>query len=210
MTLAGSGSVADPAASTGGPFDLALPAGRSGADRDTPGLRVTKRSDLAVLSLIARKGQAAALTGRIAETHGLPLPAGPRRAAGTELSAIGIGPDRWLVIVEAADPDALHRRMAAELEGLAAVVDLSNALAVLRLSGASARRILGKGLPVDLHPRCFGPGDAASSLVALIPLHLWQLDDVPTYDLAVPRSLAGSFADWLAESAAEFGLLVEP
>jgi len=37
-------------------------------------------------------------------------------------------------------------------------------------------------------------------------VHLWQIDDSPTYDIAVPRSLAASFWHWLAESAAEFGL----
>jgi sarcosine oxidase subunit gamma len=47
-------------------------------------------------------------------------------------------------------------------------------------------------------------------VAALIPLHLWQLDDAPTYEVALPRSLARSFAEWLAESAAEFGMVVLP
>ncbi|HLY57641.1 MAG TPA: sarcosine oxidase subunit gamma family protein [Stellaceae bacterium] len=199
--------MADPAAT---PFDDALPAGCSGADRDAPGLTVTKRPDVAVLSLIVGKGHAAALARRLVETQGLALPDGPRYAVGTSLSAIGTGPGRWLLVGEADAPDALRQRLTAETEGLAAVADLSDALPMLRLSGSSARAVLAKGLPIDLHPRCFGPGDVASSVVALIPVHLWQLDEVPTYDVAVPRSMAGSFAVWLAESAAEFGLLVEP
>jgi sarcosine oxidase subunit gamma len=209
MTRAGSEAVADGDARGEWPFGDALPVGRSGAERDAPCVTITKRSDLAVFSLIARKGQSAALSKRLVEHHGLALPDGPRRVGGAELSAIGIGPERWLLVSEIADSDVLYRRMAADIEGLAAMADLSDALPILRLSGPQARAVLAKGLPIDLHPRCFGLGDAASSAAALIPLHLWQLDDTPTYELAVPRSMARSFAAWLAESAAEFGLLVE-
>jgi sarcosine oxidase subunit gamma len=171
---------------------------------------VVKRPGLAVLSLAVRNGRQAELTAYVLEHHGLRLPAGPSRVAGAERSAIGIGPGRWLIIGETADPDALRRAMAIEFDGLAAVADLSDAFAVLRLSGTRARDVLAKGLPIDVHERCFGPGDAASSPVALIAIHLWQIDDVPTYEIAVPRSLAGSFAEWLTESAAEFGLIVAP
>jgi sarcosine oxidase subunit gamma len=171
-----------------------------------PGLTVTKRPGLAVLSLIASKGQAAALSQRILESHGILLPTGPRAVGGTNLSAIGIGPGRWLIVGEASE--ALCRSIAADLDGIAAVADLSDALPVLRLSGPKAREVLAKGLPIDLHPRSFGPGSTASSVAALIPIHLWQIDDAPTYDVAVPRSLAGSFAEWLVESAAEFGMAV--
>jgi sarcosine oxidase subunit gamma len=37
-------------------------------------------------------------------------------------------------------------------------------------------------------------------------MQLWQLDDAPTYELAVARSLALSLWHWLEASAAEFGL----
>ncbi len=190
------------------PFDEALQAGRSGADLGLPGLTVITRPGRAVLSLIARKGQAAALSQRILERHGILLPTGPRAVGGTNLSAIGIGPGRWLIVGEAAEPDALCRTMATDLDGIAAVADLADALPVLRLSGPKAREVLAKGLPIDLHPRSFGPGSAASGVAALIPIHLWQFDDAPTYEVAVPRSLAGSFAESLVESAAEFGMMV--
>ena len=62
---------------------------------------------------------------------------------------------------------------------------------------------------IDLHPRAFGPGDAAVTSVAHVGVHLWQIDAAPTYELAVPRSLAAAFWHWLVESAAEFGGTIE-
>ncbi len=44
------------------------------------------------------------------------------------------------------------------------------------------------------------------SSIALIGAHLWQLDDAPTYEISVFRSMAGSFADFLWSSAAEYGV----
>jgi sarcosine oxidase subunit gamma len=54
----------------------------------------------------------------------------------------------------------------------------------------------------------FATGSAATSVIALMGVTLWQVDDAPTYDLAVFRSLAGSFWTWLTDSAAEFGVEV--
>jgi sarcosine oxidase subunit gamma len=92
----------------------------------------------------------------------------------------------------------------------ASVSDQSDARAILRLSGPRARDALAKGLAVDLHPKAFGPGDAAQSVIALIGAHLWQIDDAPTYEIAVFRSYAGSFAEFIAASAAEYGIAVLP
>ena len=77
-----------------------------------------------------------------------------------------------------------------------------------RLSGPCVRTVLAKGVPLDLHPRAFGPGYAAVTAVAGIGVHLWQLAGEPTYELAVPRGFAASFWRWLAAAAVEFGFAV--
>ena len=59
-----------------------------------------------------------------------------------------------------------------------------------------------------LQGHTFQPGSAALTAIALIGVQLWQVDDTPTYDLAVFRSMAGSFWSWLSASAAEFGVEV--
>ncbi len=50
------------------------------------------------------------------------------------------------------------------------------------------------------------PRYAAVTAVAHIGVHLWQTDDGPTYELAVPRGFALSFWHWLEASSAEYGL----
>ena len=76
------------------------------------------------------------------------------------------------------------------------------------MSGARARDALAKGIPVDLHPGAFGPGDAAITTVAYIGVALWQVDDAPTYEFIVPRSYFIAFHEWLIAAAAEFGVRV--
>lgn len=162
---------------------------------------------LALATVIARKGQAVPLTERVRAVFGIDLPTGPRRISVGKIAFIGTGPGQWLAVEQASgDLQAFAASLKRDLAGLASVSDQSDARAVLRLSGPMARQVLAKGLPVDLHPRVFGPGDAALSQIALIGAHVWQIDETPTYEIAVFRSLAGSFADWLIASAAEFGI----
>jgi sarcosine oxidase subunit gamma len=92
------------------------------------------------------------------------------------------------------------------LDGLASLSDQSDARAVLRLSGPKLRETLAKGCAVDLHARAFRPGDTAITAIAHIGVQLWQVDEGPTFDILVARSMAGSFWRWFSASAAEFGL----
>ncbi|HEY9348096.1 MAG TPA: sarcosine oxidase subunit gamma family protein [Inquilinus sp.] len=101
------------------------------------------------------------------------------------------------------------RELADAISTFAAVSDQSDGLAVLRVSGPQARDALIKGVGLDLHPRAFGPGDAAVTVIAHVGAQLWQLDNRPSYEVAVYRSFAGSLWRWLEASAAEFGCAVE-
>uniref|UniRef100_UPI00313BA8AC sarcosine oxidase subunit gamma n=1 Tax=Inquilinus sp. OTU3971 TaxID=3043855 RepID=UPI00313BA8AC len=103
----------------------------------------------------------------------------------------------------------LVRELTEAVGAFAAISDQSDGLAVLRMSGSRARDALIKGVGLDLHPRAFGPGDAAVTVIAHIGAQLWQLDDRPTYEIAIYRSFAGSLWRWLEASAAEFGCAVE-
>ena len=97
----------------------------------------------------------------------------------------------------------------AGLAGSAVLIDQGHARAVLTLSGSEARDTLAKGFEIDLHPRAFRPGDAAVTVAAGIAAVLWQIDDRPTYGIAVPRSMADSFWHWFTASAAQYGYRVE-
>jgi heterotetrameric sarcosine oxidase gamma subunit len=186
---------------------LAVP-GRHGAPVGEPGVEVALRADRALAAVLARKGRGEALTRRVEAAFGLELPARPRRIAAGPVAFAWAGPGHWLASHEDMDGRAFETRVREELAELASVSDQSDARIVLRVGGARARDALAKGVMVDLHPRAFAPGDAAVTSVAHVGVHFWQLDAVPTYEFAVPRSLAVAFWHWLMESAAEFGVTV--
>ena len=138
------------------------------------------------------------------------MPRGPKRVVAKGLALIGTAPGQWLAVAEDDSSRQMLDALAKQLAGHAAITEQSDSKAVIRISGARARDVMAKGCSLDLHPRVFKPGDAATTAVALIDCQLWQIDDAPSYDLAVPSSFAESFWSWLTASAAEFGYSVEP
>lgn len=185
---------------------LALPAHASGSA--APGVTARECVDLTMFFVAARTGRAAALQEAVRAGLGLALPSTPARSAAGDLSALWIGPDQWLVSFhQDRSPDA-ERGLAAACSQQAGMVEVGDGRAVLRVSGPKARDVLAKGVPIDLHPSVFQPGHAASTVAAMIDIHLAQIDEDPTYEIVLFRSLAGSFWHWLESSSAEFGLAV--
>jgi methylglutamate dehydrogenase subunit D len=182
-----------------------LPAGRIGVAEGEAGVIAAPRENLGLASIIARAGKADELGARMAELYGVEAPTRPCIAQGRTFDLVWSGPEQWLAVSQ---ERAIATRLATELDGLAAVADQSDGRAVVRLSGPKARAMLAKGCPIDLHPRAFRPGDTALTAITHIGVQLWQVDEAPTYDMAVFRSLASGFWRWLTLSAAEFGLEV--
>jgi sarcosine oxidase subunit gamma len=180
-----------------------------GEPADQAGVMIEPRDDLAMAIVMPRKGQGAALAALVRQTCGVDLPAGPKRIAAGPLAFVGMGPGQCLAVEQGGDALTFASRLGKAFGAAASISDQSDSRAVLRLSGPRARNVLAKGLAIDLHPRVFGPGDAALSSIALIGAHLWQLDDAPTYEISVFRSMAGSFADFLWSSAAEYGVFLK-
>ena len=162
---------------------------------------------LAAAMLVARRGGAAALCRAMAGA-GLPLCDAPRLSTGAGLSAIGTGPGRWLVLAEGVSGDELCARLAGIAQGHGAVTDQSDAVLLFDLSGETVHDALARGVTLDLHPRTFAVGDAATTLVAGISLTFWQSDAAPAYRFAVPRSFTPAFLRWLTASAAPFGFVL--
>ena len=80
----------------------------------------------------------------------------------------------------------MRRALRARIGPFAAVADQSDARLVLRLSGPRVRDVLAKGVPVDLHPQAFKPGDVANTLVGYIGVQIDMLDerDLPAHSAA--------------------------
>jgi len=184
--------------------------GRYGkATGDTPPVVLMERRGLKLCVIAAFNGQGARIEEKLRKLTKLKLPKGPKRVAAKGLTLIGTAPDQWLAVAEDASRQILDK-LAKQLARHAAITEQSDSKAVIRISGPRAREVMAKGCSLDLHPRVFKPGSAATTPIALIDCQLWQVDEAPSYDLAVPSSFAESFWSWLTASAAEFGYSVEP
>jgi methylglutamate dehydrogenase subunit D len=176
------------------------------------GVLVAERDGLGLATVLVRKGQLTALAQRLRERFGIELPRGPQRIASAGTAFAGIGVGAWLASSEAGS-HAFALSLKEALGDQASVVDQSSGYAVLQLTGPKLRETLAKILPIDLHPRAFKVGDVASTIASHVGVTLWRLPDAadgsPVFEIAVFRSLAGSFWHSLAASAAEFGLVTE-
>jgi sarcosine oxidase subunit gamma len=183
---------------------IAVP-GRFGKPGGEPGVVIQERVGLGLATVAARKGQADALKAAVASAYGVDLPVSSRFARGASVSFIGYGPGQWLAVSEQLANEALARDLAQHLKGLASISDQSGGRTVLRVSGPRARDVLAKGLPIDLDPRAFPLGSAATSTISLMGVQLWQTDDTRSYDITIFRSVSASFWRWLTASAGEYG-----
>lgn len=152
----------------------------------------------AVASIMARKGASAE---QIEHALGIEAPAGPEWRSFAGVSLIGTGPGAWLAH-HAATGAGWIDELRGRLDGLASVADQSSAYSFWRLSGPRARLLLQRGAFLDFHPDCFRPGSVAATVIAHISVIIRQLDDEPSYELAVSRSYADSFRNWLCQAAA--------
>ena len=183
---------------------IAVP-GRFGKPDGEPGVMIGELSGLGLATVASRQGQDAALKSAVLQAYGVQLPESSRVAQGSAVSFIGYGPGQWLAVSESLAHEALAGDLSQRLAGLASISDQSGGRTVLRVSGPRARDVLAKGLPVDLDPRAFPLGSAATSVIGHMGVQLWQVDDTRSYDIAIFRSLSQSFWRWLTASAAEFG-----
>ena len=186
-------------------LDGAIAPGRHGRRAGEAGVTVTDVGNVGLALVTARKGQRAALMDTVRAAFGVELPDTPRRVAGRDMAFIWSGPDQWLAHMEPA-PAAGMEAVLAPLAGLARARRPEPRAHGAARHGPQVRDALAKGVPVDLHPRAFGPGDTAVTSVAHIGAQIWQTDDAPAYEIAVARGFALSFWHWLEASAAEYGL----
>lgn len=165
---------------------------------------------------IALRGDASkkAFRDAVARAVGIAPPDRPNLVAGPADLALGpralwLGPEEWLV---ATAPDATAATLNALSKALAdhhaAVVDVSDARAVIRLSGPAARAVLMKGCSLDFHPHAFAPGQCGQSLLARAGILIHQVTIEPVYEIYVARSFAHYLWTWLEDAASEYGVAI--
>ncbi len=162
------------------------------------------------VEITVRKGAEASLRKVAKAKLKLDLPAvGQWRQSGA-LTVLGGGPGIWSIMANPGAPGALAKTMAAALGDHASVVEAGHGLTFLTLSGKQSRHVLAKGCHLDLHSGSFKPGNVARTIIAQIPATLWQIDDAPTFGLAVPLTFAHSFVHFLLAASAETGCILLP
>lgn len=145
----------------------------------------------------------------VSATLGCALPVQPNTVAeGDEGAALWLGPDEWLLVTPPGKQNDLLLALRQALGGLsAAVTDVSSGQTVISVSGRHVRDVLAKGCTLDLHPKAFGQGSCAQTLMAKTPALLW-LQDTTWIDVIVRRSFADYLWQWLEDAAEEFGFAV--
>ena len=139
---------------------------------------------------------------------GCSLPVTPNTVAeNANHMVLWLGPDEWLIVTTPDGESAIAASLEAALGDMhSSVTDVTGGQTIIRLSGSKARDLLAKGCPLDLHPRVFGPGRCAQTLVAKAMVTIVHVDDAPTFDLVIRRSFADYLRAWLQDAAMEFGL----
>lgn len=187
------------------PFDCVPPSGRYGAAGE-PGVTVSSTETPFIALVVARNGFAASVAARLGRAFGVEVADRPGAAIGAASTVIGTGPGRFLVL-STIEPD-LEGTLRALLGTEAAATEQSDATFTFDLTGAKVPDLLAKGALIDLDPRVFRPGDAATTVIAHIGVTLWRVNET-VWRLLVARSYEASFTRFLITSGAEFGLALE-
>ena len=138
---------------------------------------------------------------------GLSLPVEPNTVVRAgELTVLWLGPDEWLVVGPPDTQRDLEQRIrTAAGDEHVAVTDVSAQRTTLLVSGARARDLLAHGCALDLHPRAFGAGRCAQTMLARAQVVLVARDEPGAgFWVLVRSSFAGYLTDWLLDATEEY------
>jgi sarcosine oxidase subunit gamma len=138
---------------------------------------------------------------RVGAALGLTLPVESNTVATDgERDALWLGPDEWLLIDARESAERIEATVRSSFApDWGSVVDVSANCVAVDLSGPTARDLLARACSLDLHPRKFGTGRCAQTLLAGTHGIVWQIDNQPTFRLLVRASYKAHLARWLAD-----------
>jgi sarcosine oxidase subunit gamma len=144
----------------------------------------------------------------VKEKLGASLPITPNTVSGgDDAGMLWLGPDEWLVVSD--ESFDIGSKLSSVVAGHhAAASDVSESRTILKISGVRARDVMARGCALDLHPRSFGTGQCAQTMLAQAHIILHQTSDAPEYEIYVHRSFAEYLWSWLEDASAEYGLTV--
>ena len=141
---------------------------------------------------------------------GLELPRLLRTASAADVTALGLGPDEWLLLTAADRAESLAAALR-QACGPAhhAVVVVSDRMAGIGIAGARAQDTLCAGCPIDLQPLAFPAEAVTRTLLGKAPIVLLRPTAEPRYAIWVNGSFAPYVWRFLENAALEHGVAVE-
>ncbi len=181
-----------------------LPSRYTSADKELVGLRsdvgICDVSPMGKLSLQGDNVDAL-LGGLFPKAAKLEI--GQAVQANDEAAVARLTQDETWLTTAASHPRSMSERLATDAEGCWHVVDITSALAAVRIVGPKTRHVLSAVTELDVSPESFGNGRCAQSQFAEIHGALIRLDasDLPAYTLFFGRE----YGDYVWESLMEAG-----
>ena len=162
------------------------------ADRGPVG-QITLRGDLS----------SPALQAAVTAATGVGVP-GPLMAAFDEdTGAVWMSPDELLLFTEYTQADEVVTALGKALAGEHHMaLNVSDARAVITLSGAGVAEVLAKGAPLDLSEAAFPVGTARRTHIGGVAVGFWRRAG-REWEIVCFRSFARHLFDWLAAASKE-------
>ncbi len=123
-----------------------------------------------------------------------------------DIQVLCLGPGEWLAVSTTEAGPRVRARMSSELAaGGLGMVDLTEGLGPLEVSGARAAELLSKGCGLDFDPDVFRPETCARTRLAQVPVVVVRGDGTTRFELYVSRSYLSYLTAWVEDAAAEYG-----
>lgn len=163
-------------------------------------------SDAGRVGMITLRGELAdpAFSKAVAAVTGLDVPDRRQITGGTDADGprlAWMSPDELLLFCAAGAAPERAAALTGALTGLHALaVDVTDARAVFRVEGASAREVLAKLTPANVAPGAFAPGEMRRTRLGQVPA-AFHMTSETTFEVIAFRSVAGYVFDLLSNAA---------
>ncbi len=138
-----------------------------------------------------------ALQAAVDEAVGLSIPSPLSMIANESDRAVWMSPDELLLFCDYADVNAAVARVSEQLFGAHHMaLNVSDARAVIRLTGKRVGEVLAKGAPCDCSDHGFPVGMARRTHLAGLAVAFWRLEQ-DVWEIVALRSYAHHLMTWL-------------
>lgn len=156
-------------------------------------------ADAGTTGMITLRGDLSVLGGALASVLGVSAPEQRRVVAGEKGQVLWMSPDELLVVLPYTEAPGVAKALEAALAGqFATVAVVSDARTLIKVSGAQARDVLAKLMPIDF--AAFGVGELRRSRLAQVAAAVWRTGE-GEWSVVCFRSVGGYAFEALATVA---------